>query len=1376
MTSVISVSPLAAGVPSTPAQPQTVAAALAAVRLRPGTAVTITDTSANIQKNWDALLKIANNVGGITQSDPATALTLTAAQYQKSSALLGKVSTDYSLAVTEATAANATTIAGNARVASVTVLDTTASITANFEALKANDRLTSITQRANAGSIQLTAAQFESSGAVLAKIRGAYNLALTAATVDQAVSYTSNLNVKSVAIVDTTTEIAENLDGLKALGLRIKEIRTSGADPLVVSAERVKTDALVIGKIYSNYQLAVVNASSSQLAALATNKKVVTIDVVDTAANIGKNLALLQKLGDQVKSVKVNDGSGAVGITADQLALGEALIGKFQDGYTLAVRGARAADALALAERSTVATIAVSDTSANIAANLADLRTNAKLAAITQTGTPAALTMTADDLGDNADVLAKITGSYSLSVTGVTAATAKTLAANARVTALSVTDTAAQITANIEDLNGLGKRLRAVTQTDAGAALTLSQSQFARLGTTLAKVTGGYQVDVTGVSAANAAVVAASAQVRSVSVSDTGAAIAARFDALRGLGDQLGSITQSDDAALAITAEQWRAGQALLGKVDGDYTLAVRGARAAEAQTLLETATVASLTVVDSSANIAANLDDLRANTKLGSITQSGATTPLGMTATQLAANTAVLGKVAGTYSLAVTEVAAGDAKALVAGNNKVATVAVKDAAAALASNLDDLAGLGTRLTTITQSDPGTSLTLTQARFEANGATLAKITGGYGVNITAAAAASAAGLAANVRVRSVSVADGAAQLGANFDTLKSLGSVLAAVTQSDAGPVAVTAAQLGGADALLGKFTTAYTLAVSGAGAAEAKTLAASNTVATLTVVDSSASIAANFDDLAANTKLTAITQSGATSPLALSATQLATSGALLDKVVGSYSLAVSAVKADDAKALVEGNSKIASIAIDDSAAEIAANIEDLNLLGRRVSGIIQSDAGEALTLTQAKFAASTATLARIAGGYSVNVTEAGAAGVAALASNSVVRAVSVKDGGALLASNFDVLRGLGAQLATVTQTDSAALVISAQQFRGAETLLAKFAGAYTVDVRGAGAAEAQTLSAQSAVTSLTVADTSASIASNFDALVANTKLAGIAQTGTREALALTVTQYEAGDATLALINGGYSLALSGATVADALSLPGADSAIASIAVSDTAANVTDGFDALAGVDVLGSVSLTGAATTLALTHAQYQAGTELLARIGSRYDVAVADVAVANVEDVLADTHVASLTVKDDSAAVSAAFDDLVALGATLSGVTVTNPAAPLSLGYDQWQASSALRATINGGDYLATVADVPADQAATLAALDTVSGLTVLDAANNIAYNWEALKTAAASGALVALAVNDEEPIRISAEQEAASADLIAKFVGAFEIATDA
>jgi dipeptidyl-peptidase-4 len=55
---------------------------------------------------------------------------------------------------------------------------------------------------------------------------------------------------------------------LKDLGLRIKEIRTSDSTAMSVTADQVKNDALVLGKIYSSYQLAVARASSLDVASL----------------------------------------------------------------------------------------------------------------------------------------------------------------------------------------------------------------------------------------------------------------------------------------------------------------------------------------------------------------------------------------------------------------------------------------------------------------------------------------------------------------------------------------------------------------------------------------------------------------------------------------------------------------------------------------------------------------------------------------------------------------------------------------------------------------------------------------------------------------------------------------------------------------------------------------------------------------------------------------------------------------------------------------------------------------------------------------------------------------------------------------------------
>jgi hypothetical protein len=123
----------------------------------------------------------------------------------------------------------------------------------------------------------ITAAKLVTNADALAKITGFYNLDVTGATVTQALSYANDMKVKSVAIVDTSASIATNLDALSDLGLRIKEIRTNQTDALQISSAQVKKDAFVIGKIYSNYQLAVVDATAAESAALAKNKKVVSV-------------------------------------------------------------------------------------------------------------------------------------------------------------------------------------------------------------------------------------------------------------------------------------------------------------------------------------------------------------------------------------------------------------------------------------------------------------------------------------------------------------------------------------------------------------------------------------------------------------------------------------------------------------------------------------------------------------------------------------------------------------------------------------------------------------------------------------------------------------------------------------------------------------------------------------------------------------------------------------------------------------------------------------------------------------------------------------------------------------------------------------------
>jgi len=255
--------------------------------------------------------------------------------------------------------------------------------------------VTSITQKGEISPLSMTAAQLVSNEDGLNKITGGYTVAITGATATEAVSYASNAKVKSVAILDSSANVASNLGALKDLGLRIKEIRTSDNTAMAVTAEQVKNDALVLGKIYSSYQLAVANASSLDVNALVANKKVVSVDIVDTGANVIKNLALYKKLGTDLNSIQITDASTPVSITADQWALNESIVSKFKTGYTLAVADASAGQVQALMANTKVASVSVKDTAANIALNMADLATNvAKITSITQKGTAAPLTMT----------------------------------------------------------------------------------------------------------------------------------------------------------------------------------------------------------------------------------------------------------------------------------------------------------------------------------------------------------------------------------------------------------------------------------------------------------------------------------------------------------------------------------------------------------------------------------------------------------------------------------------------------------------------------------------------------------------------------------------------------------------------------------------------------------------------------------------------------------------------------------------------------------------------------------------------------------------------------------------------------------------------
>jgi len=221
----------------------------------------------------------------------------------------------------------------------------------------------------------------------------------------------------------------------------------------------------------------------------------------------------------------------------------------------------------------------VTDTGANIVTNLAALQTNvAKITSITQSNIGTALAITAAQLTADATALNKISGSYTLTVSGVTGATVATTTANTHVSSMTVTDTGANIVTNLAALQTNVAKITSITQSNIGTALAITAAQFTADATALNKISGSYTLTVSGVTGSTVATTTANTHVSSMTVIDTGANIVTNLDTLQTNIAKITSITVSNiGTALAITAAQYSADNAVLSKISGAINLTVTG-------------------------------------------------------------------------------------------------------------------------------------------------------------------------------------------------------------------------------------------------------------------------------------------------------------------------------------------------------------------------------------------------------------------------------------------------------------------------------------------------------------------------------------------------------------------------------------------------------------------------------------------------------------------------------------------------------------------------------------------------------------------------------------------------------------------------------
>ena len=274
--------------------PLSVAAALGALKLQPGSTVDIEDTLDNIQKNLAALQAVSARITGLSTTSATQQLSVTAAQYAKYDDILALwgAGDGQTVEVTQLTATAAASFAAArpAWVDSITVHDANTRIQRNLDdlqALAAAGTLRQIVQTGPSGLLRITAAQMESDADALALIKNqAYTLAITEASVSDTLglgeraALSTHAKVKTIEVKDTTAAIEDHLDDLQRVGFRLKSLsQTDTGDALTLTGEQMTRDAALIGKILTPYQLEVLRASAAQTAKLVANQKVVSVSV-----------------------------------------------------------------------------------------------------------------------------------------------------------------------------------------------------------------------------------------------------------------------------------------------------------------------------------------------------------------------------------------------------------------------------------------------------------------------------------------------------------------------------------------------------------------------------------------------------------------------------------------------------------------------------------------------------------------------------------------------------------------------------------------------------------------------------------------------------------------------------------------------------------------------------------------------------------------------------------------------------------------------------------------------------------------------------------------------------------------------------------------
>ena len=795
-------------------------------------------------------------------------------------------------------------------------------------------------------------ADYDNNKNVLKFVRGNYNLSIGNISAADAVSFTSPNSNASLKfnISDTAANLATKFDDLQTLAAagKVTTIKSSDAQGklITLTADQAIKDKAVITALNAGaapYSIEVTGAKAADISTLTSNltdgHSVMHLDKIsfsDEAANLSANMSQIITLAATTKIGTISATGGDLNIQGSLLDSSGSLVtgaenlfgATFDDGSSgniqVNVNGIAASHAKDVADlivkndsinnNGTLANETVTDTAANISSNMDSLEASATtshtpLSAITVRDGGTVTVADVNEFNADQDAIDLINPNYKLTVTSASVADVATVKGDATVVAnatltFGVSDTAANITAHLDDLKDLvtNNQVSSIDSSDGtNKNITFTADQIGSHSNVFNKIGTG-SVEVTGANATQAAkwlsAPALSSKISKIDIDLSASSDASDFvkniTALNTNATKIGTIDLGANT-LTVDATTAKANTDILSK--GDFSLSTSGAGGSGVALTVNDLTVADLddanfkpiasnatvkltdNISDAGVTVSGALDKLQANASIGKVKVNNADpVTVGSNAQYVKDQDLITGKLSGNFTLSAQNITVANANTMI--TNSVLppgrlSFKITDTAANISAALSDLKtwnSLGELAEVKTTDNTNKAITIDLGSNSVSDlkGVISKIKGSaannqFSINVTNATAVVAGSIQgvialanSNATVSTVSVEDTGANIAANLSNLQTLAGShnIGTVDVSDSALTLTSAQVSASSDLLASTFTsnsgTSTPVAVTVTG------VAATDVGATLLAVNSNAGLnttEVDVSDLAANLK-----------------------------------------------------------------------------------------------------------------------------------------------------------------------------------------------------------------------------------------------------------------------------------------------------------------------------------------------------------------------------------------------------------------------------------------------------------------------------------------------------------------------------------------